>query len=218
MLNRARSIVGETSWWGIAAMVAIFATATTTTACSSSKAAGKDAGGEEDATTTDDTAAPTDDAASDGGTTGSGTFTNVGAVDFTGTGDVIITTMGARIQTDVSDIFGASSPDSAFKFMQVEQPGGAPTMAVYVARSFRIEASATVAVRGPNPLVLIAQNKIEVFGTISASGDRRTAVAGGSAATTAGKGGGPGGGGPSNSYSAGGGGSFCGIGGAGNTV
>lgn len=146
------------------------------------------------------------------------TFTNMGVVDFTGTGDVVITSQSAELATATGTISGATSADTAYRFMEVEQGGGAPRLAVFVARSFRIEPSALLRIDGPNPVALVALNDIQIFGTLSGSGQGDKATAGGSACTTTGKGGGAGGGGPRNSYSGGGGGSFCGLGGTGNAA
>jgi hypothetical protein len=139
-------------------------------------------------------------------------------VDFAGTGDVIVTDQNASIEKATGEISGASSPDTAYKYFTVDQPLGAGKLAVFVAHSFRFDTSSMTAVQGANAIVLIAQDKIEEFGLLSAAAQRNSAGAGGSACTTSGKGGGPGGGGAAQSYNAAGGGSYCGIGGPGNAT
>lgn len=63
----------------------------------------------------------------------------------------------------------------------VAQPGG-PSFCVVARATIRVDAAATVRVTGPNPLLLIAADAIEVLGTIDASG-HRDGIAGPSART-----------------------------------
>ena len=149
---------------------------------------------------------------------GDGGISNISSVDFAGTGDVIVTDQNASIDTATGEIWGASSPDTAYKYFTVDQPLGAGKLAVFVAHSFRSDTSSMTAVQGANAVVLIAQDKSRYSACCRPPLSATTAGAGGSACTTSGKGGGPGGGGAAQSYNAAGGGSYCGIGGPGNST
>jgi hypothetical protein len=162
---------------------------------------------------------PNDATITEGGVgVGDGGMSNVASVDFAGTGDVVITAQNATVDTATGEISGASSPDTAYKYFTVDQPLGAGKLAVFVAHSFRFDPSSATNVEGASAVVLVAQDKIEVFGSLSAGARHSTAGAGGSVCTTSGKGGGPGGGGAAQGYDAAGGGSYCGIGGPGNAT
>jgi hypothetical protein len=139
------------------------------------------------------------------------------ALNFDGVGDLELTGSGCTIDTDKGTI-GCGVDKTVFHYSAVDQASGGDRVGVFIANSVRIGASAAVRVEGSLPLVLVAKNKLEIFGELSASALRNAAVAGGSVTVSTGKGGGPGGGGAQLSYNAGGGGSFCGKGGTGNAV
>jgi hypothetical protein len=89
-------------------------------------------------------------------------------------------------------------------------------IAVFSARTIRIEAGMTVLVRGRRPLVLIAADSIVVAGALRASALGDEGFAGGFTALPEGKGDGRGpGAGIGSAPGGGGGGSYCGRGGAG---
>jgi hypothetical protein len=134
-----------------------------------------------------------------------------------GVGALELTRSDCVIDTEAGDI-SCDVPASAYHYQAVDQTSGGDRVGVFIAKSVRIAASASVTVKGALPLVLVASDTIEIFGELSAAGLHDNAVAGGSTTTSTGKGGGPGGGGPLLSYNAGGGGSFCGKGGTGNAI
>jgi hypothetical protein len=138
------------------------------------------------------------------------------ALSFDGLGALELTSADCTIDTDTGEI-GCGVKAETYHYQAVDQKSG-DRVALFTATSVRIGSSAAVHVHGSLPLVLVARDKMQIFGELSAAGLRDVAVAGGSVETSTGKGGGPGGGGPLLGYSAGGGGSYCGKGGMGNAV
>jgi hypothetical protein len=97
----------------------------------------------------------------------------------------------------------------------VAQEGG-DEIALFGARTIRIEAGMTVLVRGARPLALIATDTVSIAGTLRASALGDEGFAGGWSALPEGKGDGRGpGAGIGSAPGGGGGGSYCGRGGAG---
>ncbi|HEY0706811.1 MAG TPA: hypothetical protein VGG33_08445 [Polyangia bacterium] len=133
-----------------------------------------------------------------------------------GVQDVVIT--GAcRIDGELGRIECGSSPIAArFAYARQIQPG-AGALGVFAMKSLRIEAGASLQVMGGLPVVLVAAERIDVLGSLLASGKKGDAIAGGFppfARNPAGAG--PGGGASgAPGYHGGGGGSHCGLGGVG---
>ncbi len=103
-----------------------------------------------------------------------------------------------------------------FGFQVVEQ-SDLSEVAVFTASSIRVDPTISVYVSGQRPLVLVANETIEVLGTITAIPDYYVASGGGfTAPESEGKGTGLGGGGAvGESFVGGGGGGYCGVGGDG---
>jgi hypothetical protein len=90
---------------------------------------------------------------------------------------------------------------------------------ICVAHSWRVEPNAGLGIIGSFPLILVATDKIDILGSVTAAGMTDHAVAGGYTGPSTGTGGaGSGAGGASTTASAGGGGSYCGTGGMGAAV
>jgi hypothetical protein len=123
----------------------------------------------------------------------------------------------ASIDTDTGTISqcGRIKPGTSFRYEKVAQGDGS-MVALFVTRTFRIDPTLTVDVRGQLPLVVVALDKIEILGKLDAAATDAKGYAGGFAArpNMKGTGNGPGAGtGAGNG--GGGGGSHCGLGGKG---
>ena len=167
-----------------------------------------------------DTGSPSsaDAAATDAAASAIVTVANVGAVDFTGTGDVVFTDKSGSVNTETGEASTSAASTKAYKFLEVDQPLGAGKLAVFVAKSFRFESSSVTNVQGARGVVFVALDKIEVFGSLSGGAQHTLPGPGGSACTMSGKGGGVGGGSAAFNWNGAGGASYCGLGGTGNSV
>jgi hypothetical protein len=100
----------------------------------------------------------------------------------------------------------------------IDQGPNAPKLAVWLAKSWTIEANATVTVSPTRAVALLALDKIQIDGTITAAVQNSGPSAGGFSDNTAmanTKGTGPGAGGAGSAKNAAGGGGYCGVGGTG---
>ncbi|WP_394850123.1 hypothetical protein LZC95_22030 [Pendulispora brunnea] len=139
---------------------------------------------------------------------------SLGNIDVTGLGD-FVADRDCTLRSDEDE--NPCSEANVTKFTLVTQNGGGQKVGVYLAKSFRINANVTVKTTGEYPIALVALDKIEILGHLSAAAVGYTQAAGGAASTATnengvGLGGGAAGKADSN---AGGGGSFCGVGGKG---
>jgi hypothetical protein len=155
----------------------------------------------------------------DGGSLGLGfTPSNVNptGIDLSKLGDVDITQSGCHIDTGSASLDCDDVTKTAF--VTITQSNQIQ-VGVYVARSWRIEPNATLAVTGSFPLALIATDQINVLGAFSAAATAGDTSGGGftSPMNANTQGTGPGGGGAGTSATAAGGGSYCGTGGSGAT-
>lgn len=145
----------------------------------------------------------------DAGTTGSAqgpaySLSNVEVPAAKGEGDVVVSSH-CELDGDSGKI-GCALPGTYSTFTYQQKDGDAVT--VFVAKSFRIDGSGSLAMSGGHPVVLFAYDTIDISGNVSGTG------LGGHSVTPAGTGGGPGGGGaPFDTFGPGGGGGFCGKGG-----
>ena len=157
----------------------------------------------------------------DGGTPGSGPlpFTpsniDLSGIDLSNVGDFVVDASSCSFETRSKEVSCGESDKIAFGL--VEQSGGGK-VAVYVARSFRVETNASLVTRGTFPLVIVALDTMEVLGGVDVGAKESGDSAGGfkyQGPPTSRKGGGPGGGNVGTSTNAGAGGSYCGLGGEG---
>ena len=140
---------------------------------------------------------------------------DLSGMDLSKVGDFDDTDPTCTIDSTVIQVLCGTTGADAFAFKLATQSDGTK-VAVYVARTIRIEANAQLTVTGTNPIVLIALDQINLLGKLIAAGKADVASAGGfSQATSNPKGGGLGGGIGGTTTSAAGGGSYCGVGGAG---
>lgn len=155
------------------------------------------------------------DASSDAGAQGldfKPSNVSLDGVDLSKVGDVVLNGP-CQVETESKSVSCADS--DAFAFTTITQPD-ASRIAVYVARSIRLETNAILDVRGTLPIVLVALDKMEILGTIHVNAESSYKSPGGYlSAGSNDKGGGPGGGGAGSESNAGGGASYCGVGGTG---
>jgi hypothetical protein len=137
--------------------------------------------------------------------------------------DVDITSASDVIDSVTPSCAGRGAANGACVTTTFAQSNGA-TVALYVARSWKIEPTAVLEVRGGNPIIFVALETIDILGRLDASGTQNTTAAGGFSGQPAAAGAGPGGGGqgtnsgPAGPGVGGGGGSYCGLGGTGGNV
>jgi hypothetical protein len=140
---------------------------------------------------------------------------DLSGVDASGLGDYVVAEKNCSLSTESKS---ASCGDSSkLAFTLLTQPDSSK-IGVYVARSVRVEQNAELVAQGPYPLVIVALDTMEIFGTLKATPDTNgRSVGGGFPGDTVSnaKGRGPGGGGAGSESNAGGGASYCGVGGKG---
>lgn len=140
---------------------------------------------------------------------------DLSGVDVSGLGDYVVAEKNCALSTEAKS---ASCGDSSkLAFALLTQPDSSK-IGVYVARSVRVEQNAELLAQGPYPLVVVALDTMEIFGTLKATPDTNgRSVGGGFPGDTTSnvKGRGPGGGGAGSETNAGAGASYCGVGGKG---
>src|ERR1019366_2607726 len=131
---------------------------------------------------------------------------DVSKLDLTGIGNIDLIGPGCCIGSDGS---GFRCGDSTMaKYTVITQPNQIK-VGVYVARSWRIEPNASITVCNSFPLILVATDKIDILGSLTAAAMGGNAVVGGfSGGNSDAPGLGPGGGGTGSTANAGGGASY----------
>jgi hypothetical protein len=138
------------------------------------------------------------------------------ALVWPGLEDVVITA-ACRVNGGLGRIeCGSTGIAARFAYARQIQPG-AGAVGVFAMKSLRIEPGASLQVVGGLPVVLVAAERIDVLGSILASGKKGEGIAGGFPPYERNPAGAGPGGGASGApgYYGGGGGSFCGLGGVG---
>jgi hypothetical protein len=147
--------------------------------------------------------------------------TNVEVPTFSGVGAVQLDEDQCKIDGETGKLEKTSGPvdPKTYTFAKVKQADGSE-IAVFTMKSLTVDESANVAVFGALPVVLVAEEDVNVQGVIALVNYGLEPTAGGGSVSSDGNAGGPGGGkgGASDGYNAGGGGAYCGHGGKGNGV
>ena len=187
-----------------------------------------DSGGPIDSGTPTDTGTPSDGgsdvASSPLGFTPSNI--DVSGFDLTTLGDVDITTNCGISTSEVfgTSGYGACGVNAPMVQFAIQMQSNGQKIGVWIARSWRIEPTATLTINGAPfdngvyPLVIVATNTIDILGHINGGTSGNNPVGGGYPGSGMAMGSGPGAGGAANTAggtNAGGGGSYCGIGGMG---